>query len=87
MFLRIILDVSSDHPYDRYFYDPVTKAYTVDRFLEDLKIRYGGIDSVLMWPVYTRLASMIGTSSTCGAPCPVASRASQILRHSSTATA
>ena len=43
------------HPYDRYFYDPVTKAYTVDRFLEDLKIRYGGIDSVLMWSVYTQI--------------------------------
>ena len=55
MFLRIIRDVSSDHPYDRYFYDPVTKAYTVDRFLEDLKIRYGGIDSVLMWSVYTQI--------------------------------
>ena len=33
----------------------MTKAYTVDRFLEDLKIRYGGIDSVLMWPVYTQI--------------------------------
>ena len=40
------------HPYDRYLYDPVKKVYTVDRYLEDLKTRYGGIDSVLIWPTY-----------------------------------
>ena len=37
------------HPYDRYFYDP-EKGYTVDRFLDDLKKRYGGVDAILMWP-------------------------------------
>ena len=37
---------------DRYFYDPVARRYTVDRFLADLDARYGGIDSVLLWPVY-----------------------------------
>ncbi|MGD0089182.1 MAG: SUMF1/EgtB/PvdO family nonheme iron enzyme, partial [Planctomycetota bacterium] len=26
--------------------------YTVDRYLDDLEKRYGGIDSVLLWPVY-----------------------------------
>ena len=40
---------------DRYFYDPVTRRYTVDRFLTDLDKRYGGIDSVLLWPVYPNI--------------------------------
>lgn len=31
------------HPFDRYFYDPDTKEYTVERFLNDLIDRYGGI--------------------------------------------
>jgi formylglycine-generating enzyme required for sulfatase activity len=30
---------------DRYFYDPVTRRYTVDRYLDDLEKRYGGIDN------------------------------------------
>ena len=34
---------------DRYFYDPVAGKYTVDRYLDDLEKRYGGIDSVLIW--------------------------------------
>ena len=37
---------------DRYIYDPKTQKYTVDRYLDDLDARYGGIDSVLIWPVY-----------------------------------
>ena len=40
---------------DRYFYDPATRRYTVDRFLADLEKRYGGIDSVLLWPVYPNI--------------------------------
>ena len=40
---------------DRYFYDPVARRYTVDRFLSDLDKRYGGIDSVLFWPVYPNI--------------------------------
>ena len=35
---------------DRYFYDPVVHRYTVDRYLDDLEKRFGGIDSVLIWP-------------------------------------
>src|SRR4030088_570825 len=38
--------------HDRYFYDPVAGKYTVDRYLDDLEKRYGGIDAVLIWPVY-----------------------------------
>jgi formylglycine-generating enzyme required for sulfatase activity len=40
---------------DRYFYDPTTGTYTVDRYLDDLKQRYGGVDSVLIWHVYPNL--------------------------------
>ena len=31
----------------RYFYDPGAGKYSVDRYLDDLERRYGGIDSVL----------------------------------------
>ena len=40
---------------DRYFYDPVAGRYTVDRYLDDLVSRYGGIDSVLLWYVYPNI--------------------------------
>jgi formylglycine-generating enzyme required for sulfatase activity len=40
---------------DRYFFDPVAGKYTVDRYLDDLEKRYGGIDSVLIWPTYPNL--------------------------------
>jgi len=40
---------------DRFFYDPATRQYTVDRYLADLEQRYGGIDSVLLWPTYPNL--------------------------------
>ena len=41
--------------HDRYFYDPVARRYTVDRYLDDLNQRYGGIDSVLIWPTYPNM--------------------------------
>jgi len=40
---------------DRDFYDPITGKYTVERYLNDLKRRYGGIDAVLIWPTYPNL--------------------------------
>jgi iron(II)-dependent oxidoreductase len=40
---------------DRYFYDPDAGKYTVDRYLDDLERRYGGIDAVLIWPTYPNL--------------------------------
>lgn len=40
---------------DRYFYDPRKQRYTVDRYLDDLDKRYGGIDSVLIWPTYPNM--------------------------------
>jgi len=41
--------------HDRYFYDPVAGRYTVDRYLDDLDRRYGGIDAVLIWSTYPNL--------------------------------
>lgn len=40
---------------DRYFFDPVSGRYTVDRYLDDLEHRFGGIDSVLIWFVYPNI--------------------------------
>ncbi len=40
---------------DRYFYDPISGKYTVDRYLDDLQKRYGGIDAVLIWPTYPNM--------------------------------
>ena len=40
---------------DRYFYDSVAGKYTVDRYLDDLDKRYGGIDSVLIWHTYPNI--------------------------------
>jgi iron(II)-dependent oxidoreductase len=40
---------------DRYFYDPEIGKYTVDRYLDDLEKRYGGIDAVLIWHTYPNI--------------------------------
>lgn len=40
---------------DRYLYDSATGTYTVGRYVEDVVHRYGGIDSVLLWPVYPNI--------------------------------
>ena len=40
---------------DRYFYDPVAGEYTVDRYLDDLEERFGGLDSVLLWYIYPNI--------------------------------
>ena len=41
--------------HDRYFFDPETGKYTVDRYLDDLEKRYGGLDAVLIWPTYPNI--------------------------------
>jgi formylglycine-generating enzyme required for sulfatase activity len=41
--------------HDRYFYDPLAGKYTVERYLDDLEKRYGGIDSVLIWHTYPNI--------------------------------
>lgn len=40
---------------DRHFYDPDTGRYTVDRYLDDLEARFGGVDSVLIWYIYPNI--------------------------------
>lgn len=40
---------------ERYLYDPVKGAYTVNRYLDDLDRRMGGIDSVLVWHSYPNI--------------------------------
>jgi iron(II)-dependent oxidoreductase len=41
--------------HERYFYDPIARRYTVRRYLHDLRSRYGGIDSILIWPTYPNI--------------------------------
>jgi gamma-glutamyl hercynylcysteine S-oxide synthase len=41
--------------HERYLYDPAGGRYTVKRYLRDLNRRYGGIDSVLVWPTYPNI--------------------------------
>ena len=43
------------HPYDRYFYNETTRKFTPQRFLADLRRRYGGVQGLLFWPTYTNL--------------------------------
>lgn len=43
------------HVYDRYVYDHESGQYTVGRYLNDVHERYGGVDSVLLWPTYPSL--------------------------------
>ncbi|MDP4129263.1 MAG: SUMF1/EgtB/PvdO family nonheme iron enzyme [Bacteroidota bacterium] len=40
---------------DRYLFDPVSGKYTVDRYLDDVKKRFGGLDAVLIWPTYPNI--------------------------------
>ena len=40
---------------ERTLFDAATGRWTVDKYLDDLEKRYGGIDSVLLWPVYPNI--------------------------------
>jgi formylglycine-generating enzyme required for sulfatase activity len=40
---------------DRYLYNPIEGRYTVERYLADVEQRYGGIDSILLWPTYPNI--------------------------------
>ena len=42
------------HPYDRFFYDAASSKYTLDRFLDDLNYRYGGVDAILILKQWTQ---------------------------------
>ena len=40
---------------ERTLFDIAQGRWTVDKYLDDLETRYGGIDSVLLWPVYPNI--------------------------------
>merc|ERR1711892_334326 len=41
--------------HDRFLYDKTTSQWTVGRYMEDVRSRYGGIDSVLLWGSYPNI--------------------------------
>ncbi len=41
--------------HERTLFDAASGKYTVDRYLDDLEKRYGGIDSVLLWQSYPNI--------------------------------
>ena len=65
------------HPFDRFFFDPESGNYTVQRYLADVKHRYGGIDAMLMWPAYPNIGIDDAINLTSFGPCPEAWQASR----------
>lgn len=45
------------HTWDRFLWNETAQAYSVDRYLDDCRARFGGIDSVLVWPTYPNLGA------------------------------
>jgi hypothetical protein len=41
--------------HDRYIFDRDTGEFTIGPFLEDVRSRYGGVDSVLLWVAYPNI--------------------------------
>ncbi len=41
--------------HDKYFFDRSKGEYTVNKYLDDLEKRYGGLDAVLIWPTYPNI--------------------------------
>ncbi len=41
--------------WNRFLYDPVTRQYTVERFLNDVEARHGAIDALMIWNTYPNL--------------------------------
>ena len=41
--------------HDLFLYDPVSSKYTVEKYLNDVESRYGGVDSILFWPTYPNI--------------------------------
>ena len=42
-------------------FDRTTGSWTVGRFLADVQLRYGGVDSVLLWHSYPNIGVHLGT--------------------------
>ena len=68
--------VPQSHLYDRFLYDPVlgaadpAKGWTVDRFLDDLDARYGGVDGVLLWNTCVAREPLRGPRRRASCRCP-----------------
>ena len=43
--------------HDRFLYDRISGNWTVQRWLDDISSRYGGVDSVLLWHSYPNIGS------------------------------
>lgn len=41
--------------HDRNLYDPILRKWTPEKYLRDLKMRFGGVDQVLLWAGYPNL--------------------------------
>ena len=72
--------VPQSHLYDRFLYDPIKGAadpasgWTVDRFLDDLDARYGGVDGVLLWNTcVARAPPLRGPRRRASCSCPFCS--------------
>jgi len=40
---------------ERSFYNPAKNEYTVDKYLKEITARYGGLNSILIWPTYPNM--------------------------------
>jgi gamma-glutamyl hercynylcysteine S-oxide synthase len=40
---------------ERSFFDPIKNEYTVDKYLNEIAAKYGGLNSVLVWPTYPNI--------------------------------
>lgn len=41
--------------HERSFYDITNRKYTVDKYLDEITARYGGLNSILIWPTYPNI--------------------------------
>lgn len=57
LWTRRVLSQNQMLVWDRTFYDPERRAYTVDLYLADVESRLGPIDAVLVWHVYPNLGT------------------------------
>src|SRR5262249_52974657 len=51
----ILLPHSKILAQDRCLYDPVTRKYTVDKCVDDLEARYGGVGRITFWHHYPNI--------------------------------
>ena len=66
------VDGRSSDRFKRYFYDVVAHNYSVDRYVDDVNARYGGIDAMLMWPTYTNIGAWCACAGCACAGCACA---------------